>query len=159
MDARYAKYKSNYKKQETGGNNNISALNFVNTCTAATLPPKVAKNLGNIYLVSDDFVTTDEFTCGAGQNIIKGSYVIIVYYKGRYCYSIFDKEKDDESLAYGGAIPILYKNQLPKKDITGKWYHVLEDNCIYLFNSQLNDYECVKRVSSEVHILDGNVNN
>lgn len=158
MNIRYAKYKNEYKKQKSN-NSNDTVLSFVSTCSAATLPPKVAKNLGNIYLVSDDFVTTDEFTCGAGQRILKGSYVIVVYYKDKYYYSIFDKSKDDESLAYGGAIPLLYKSQLPKENITNQWYHVLEDNCIYWYDKQLKDYKCIKQISSEVHIYDGNVNN
>ena len=64
------------------------------SATVATLPEPAEGNLGYVFNISEDGVSTEDFVEGAGVKIAAGTNVVVVFNNDEYKYDVFAGELD-----------------------------------------------------------------
>lgn len=120
----------------------------------AELPELDNSSLNHIYIITDDFTTTDEFLCGAGKKYLKGTQVAVIDVKGTLMYDIFYDNKSQ----IGGmeAITVETKFDLPTIGEPGGVYFVKAEGATYRWDKDTGKYECAGRDYQNVIIINGN---
>lgn len=120
--------------------------------TFAELPELDNSSLNHIYIVTEDFTTTDDFLCGAGVQYLKGTNVAVIDVKGVLKYDIFNA-------AAASAEPVVVtvetRYDLPTIGKTMEVYFVKGENATYRWDGEAGKYECVGRDYQEITIING----
>lgn len=120
----------------------------------AELPQLDNSTLNHIYIITDDFTTTDDFLQGAGKKYLKGTSVAVIDDKGVLKYDIFN----EGSTSGGGgleAITVETKFDLPTVGKAGGVYFVKQEGSTYRWDNETGKYECAGRDYQNITIING----
>lgn len=119
----------------------------------ADLPQLDNTTLNHIYIITDDFTTTDDFLQGAGKKYTKGTNVAVIDDKGVLKYDIFNEGSKSE----GGmeAITVETRFDLPTVGSAGGVYFVKQEGATYRWDNETGKYECAGRDYQNVTIING----
>lgn len=119
----------------------------------AELPELDNSSLNHIYIITDDFTTTDDFLCGAGKKYLKGTNIAVIDVKGVLKYDIFNEaQAAGKSLE---AVTVATRFDLPTLGEAGGVYFVKNEGATYRWDSETGKYECAGRDYSNVTIING----
>lgn len=120
----------------------------------AELPQLDNTTLNHIYIITDDFTTTDDFLCGAGVQYPKGTHVAVIDDKGTLKYDIFNIPgggSGSENLA----VTASSRFNLPTVGKVGVVYFVEDEGATYRWDGDHSKYECTGRDYQNITIING----
>lgn len=112
----------------------------------ASLPTAAKALLGNVYNLTDAFVTTDNFVDGAGKSYPAGTNVVVVEVSGAYKYDVLAGFVDLTDYAKRDELPT---GALADKD------QVAESDLAAALAKKINDADTAKHTHANKTVLDG----
>lgn len=117
----------------------------------AELPELDNSSLNHIYIITEDFVTTDEFLCGAGKRYLKGTNVAVIDVKGVLMYDIFNEAVAAEPMV----VTVETRFDLPTIGKVTEVYFVKAEGATYRWDEESGGYECAGRDYQNITVING----